>query len=328
MTSSPKPTTQDYLCRMPGAVSPHSALNKIGNTPLIELTHMSPKPGVRIFAKFEGTNPTGSIKDRVASALVCELERNGRLRPEQRIVEASSGNTAISLAMVARQRGYKVCVVLPEGVPPMIADTLMLFDVHLHWCKPLAGMRGAIEAAEQLASDCGGVALRQFQNPLNVHVHETQTGEEIVRDLPDVDVFVAGIGTGGTITGVARRLRQHNPKVKIVGVEPHMGERLQGLTCLEDHFAAPLFDISMLDRRFLVTAARSLQLMREITAREGLVAGVSSGAALHAALRVAEGMDRGNIVVMFSDSGWKYLPSRPWDAAERDDIDLDEVHWW
>ena len=321
-------STPPSVLPLPGTVGAHSALRRIGNTPLIELTHMSPKPGVRIFAKFEGTNPTGSIKDRVARALVCELEREGRLHPGQRIVEASSGNTAISLAMVARQRGYKVCVVLPEGVPPMIADTLMLFDVHLHWCKPLAGMRGAIEAAEQLAKDCGGVALRQFQNPLNVHVHETQTGEEIVRDLPEVDVFVAGIGTGGTITGVARRLRRHNPKVRIVGVEPHMGERLQGLTCLEDHFAAPLFDISLLDRRFLVTAARSLQLMREITAREGLVAGVSSGAALHAALREAERMDSGNIVVMFSDSGWKYLPSRPWDAAERDDPNLDEVHWW
>ncbi len=312
----------------PGAVRSHSALAQIGDTPLIELRHLSPKPGVRIFAKFEGTNPTGSIKDRVARALVCALEREGKLRPGQRIVEASSGNTAIALAMVARQRGYKVCVVLPEGVPPMIADTLMLFGVHLHWCKPLAGMRGAIEEAEKLAEACGGVPLRQFQNPLNVQVHETTTGEEIVQALPEVDVFVAGVGTGGTITGVGRRLKRHNPKVRVVGVEPRMGERLQGLTRLEDHFAAPLFDLDVLDRRMLVGAARSLQLMREITLREGLVAGVSSGAALHAALREAETLERGNIVVMFSDSGWKYLPSRPWDAAQRDDPDLDEVHWW
>ncbi len=307
---------------------PYDPMEAIGNTPLVELTRLSPRPGVRLFAKLEGCNPSGSIKDRVVAGLVADLEERGRLQPGATIVEASSGNTAIALGMIARRKGYRACVVIPRGVPDSICDTLDLYGVRIHWCAPLAGMRGAIEEAERLADVIGGVPLRQFQNPKNVEIHRLGTGAEIVRDLPEVTSFVAGIGTGGTITGCALALRAHNPNVRIVGVEPKMGERLQGLTALEDHFAAPLFDIDLLDRRLLVDAATSLLAMRRIVREEGVMAGVSAGAVLHAALREAERIDHGNIVMMFSDSGWKYLPSRPWDAADRRDESLDEVHWW
>ncbi|MCA9619639.1 MAG: pyridoxal-phosphate dependent enzyme [Myxococcales bacterium] len=303
-------------------------LGRIGNTPLIELRHVSPNPRVRIFAKLEGCNPSGSIKDRIALGLVREAERRGDLEPGMTIVEASTGNTAIALAMVARQLGYSIKVMVPEGVPPSIWDTLELLDAQIDWCKPCAGMRGAIEHARREAVRLGGYALRQFSNPLNVDIHYEQTGAELDDALDHVDVFVSGIGTGGTITGVGRRLRETNPGMRIVGVEPATGERLQGLQCIEDAFAPPLFDIELLNRRLRVTAAHSLEVMRMVGEREGLVVGVSSGATLSAAIREAQRLDRGNIVVMFSDGGWKYLPTRPWEAVERHDAELDEVHWW
>lgn len=303
-------------------------LARVGNTPLVELRHLSPNPRVRIFAKLEGANPSGSIKDRIALGLVNEAERRGELRPGMTLVEASTGNTAIALAMVARQRGYRIKVMLPEGVPPPIWDTLGLLGADIEWCKPCAGMKGAIEHAREEAARIGGYALRQFSDPGNVRIHYETTGTEIAAALDRIDVFVSGIGTGGTITGVGRRLREHSPAVRIVGVEPATGERLQGLQCIEDGFAPPLFDIALLDRRLRVTAAHSLTMMRLVAEREGIVAGVSSGATLSAALREAERLEEGNIVVMFSDGGWKYLPTRPWDAAAQADADLDDVHWW
>jgi cysteine synthase B len=303
-------------------------LGRVGDTPLVELRHLSPNPGVRIFAKLEGCNPSGSIKDRIALGLVRDAELRGDLRPGMTIVEASTGNTAIALAMVARQRGYGIKVMLPEGVPPSIWDTLELLGAEIDWCKPCAGMRGAIEHARREAERIGGYALRQFSDPRNVRIHYEQTGGEISRAIDHVDVFVSGIGTGGTITGVGRRLREQNPAMRIVGVEPATGERLQGLQCIEDAFAPPLFDISLLNRRLRVTAARSLEMMRLVGEKEGIVVGVSSGATLSAAMREAEQLERGNIVVMFSDGGWKYLPTRPWGAMEQADTELDEVHWW
>lgn len=303
-------------------------LGRVGDTPLVELRHLCPNPRVRIFAKLEGCNPSGSIKDRIALGLVRAAEARGELRPGMTLVEASTGNTAIALSMVARQRGYRIKVILPEGVPPSIWDTLELLGAEIEWCKPRAGMRGAIEDARREATRIGGYALRQFSDPGNVDIHYATTGAEIESAIDQVDVFVSGIGTGGTITGVGRRLREKNPEVRIVGVEPATGERLQGLQCIEDAFAPPLFDIELLDRRLRVTAARSLMMMRAVAEKEGIVVGVSSGATLSAALREAERLERGNVVVMFSDGGWKYLPTRPWGAAEQDDANLDEVHWW
>ena len=305
-----------------------TVLDLIGGTPLVELPRLSPKPGVRIFAKLEGQNPSGSVKDRIVLAMVEAAERRGDLKPGDTIVEASSGNTAIALAMVGKHKGYGVRVVLPEGVAPSIADILQLYGAEITWCQAPAGMKGAIDLARSLADAHGYYPLGQFTDPTNVEIHYRTTGLEIVRALPQVDVLVAGIGTGGTIMGVGRRLRETNPNVRVVGVEPRMGERLQGLRSLAEGYVPPLLDLGQLDARFLVDSASALEATRRVVQTEGILAGVSSGATLHVAFRVAQGMERGNIVVMFSDGGWKYLPASPWDAARRGAEALDEIHWW
>ncbi len=302
----------------------------VGRTPLVELGNLSPRPGVRLFAKLEGQNPSGSVKDRIAVAMLDAAEERGALKPGATLVEASTGNTGIALAALAPRRGYRVRVVLPRGIVPSVADILDLYGAEIEWCEPEAGMRGAIRRVQEMAERPGYYAVGQFSDPANVECHYSTTGEEIVRAMEEtgVDVFVAGIGTGGTITGVARRLRERWPDVQAVGVEPRLGERLQGLRSLAEGYVPPLLDLGMLDRRFLVDSASAIAAAREVMRAEGVFAGVSSGAALHAALRVAEGMESGNIVMMFSDGAWKYLPSRPWDAGSTDAEALDEVHWW
>jgi [CysO sulfur-carrier protein]-thiocarboxylate-dependent cysteine synthase len=305
-----------------------SMLDLVGNTPLVELTKLSPKPGIRIFAKLEGGNPSGSVKDRIVLAMIESAEAQGMLRPGDTIVEASTGNTAIALAFVAKQKGYKVKVVLPKGVVPSMADVLHLYGAEFEWVEPSGGMRGAIEAAKALAQEAGVHELGQFTRSENVDAHYRTTGAEIVAAMDAVDVFVAGIGTGGTIMGVGRRLREAFPGVKVIGVEPRLGDRLQGLRSLVEGYIPPLLDLDSLDGRFLVDSASAIVEARRVVENEGFLAGVSSGATLAGALRVADRMDSGNIVVMFSDGGWKYLPAQPWDAADAADPRLDEVHWW
>ncbi len=307
---------------------PASLLSLIGGTPLVELSHLSPKEGVRIFAKLEGQNPSGSIKDRIVLAMVERAEQCGDLSPGDTIVEASSGNTAIALALVGKQKGYSVRVVIPGEVAPSIGDLLDLYSTEVVWCEPQAGMKGAIDLAVKLGSGRGCHYLGQFDNRINLDTHYQNTGEEIVRDLSEVDVFVAGIGTGGTIMGVSRRLRESHPRVAIVGVEPRLGEALQGLRSLSEGYVPPLLDLGQLNRRFLVDNATAIETAHTIVEKEGFLAGISSGATLHAALRVAQEMEQGNIVVMFSDGGWKYLPARPWAAAREGAEALDETHWW
>ena len=308
--------------------APRSLLRLIGNTPLVELRHLAPKPGVRLFAKLEGANPSGSVKDRIVLAMIEAAESRGDLRPGDTIVEATTGNTAISLAMVAKQKGYGVQVVLPEGIVPSIPDVLRLYGAGITWAEPAGGMRGTIEAAHEMAESRGFYELGQFVDRANVEAHYAGTGAEIADALERVDVFVSGIGTGGTIMGVGRRLRERHPQVRVVGVEPRLGERLQGLRSLAEGDVPPLLDLDQLDGRFLVDSASAIDAARRVVEAEGILAGVSSGATLHAALRVAENMEQGDIVVMFSDGGWKYMPSRPWDAAAGGDARLDEVHWW
>lgn len=303
-------------------------LRHVGGTPLVELPRFSPKPGVRIWAKLEGANPSGSIKDRVALALVREAREDGRLADGQRVVEASTGNTGIALAMVCRQYGHPLTVVIPEGVVPSISDILELYGVDIVWVKPRAGMRGAIEHARELATTRGWHLAGQFSSSTNIATHYGTTGAEIDGELDRIDAFVAGIGTGGTLMGVGRRLRERNPQVKLVGVEPRMGERLQGLRSIKDGYHPPLLDLTMLDARYLVGAADALGATHRVVREEAVLAGVSSGAALHAALRFAEKVEEANIVVMFADGGWKYLPARPWEAAAAGKPDLDEIHWW
>jgi len=319
----------------PCAPAPAAPISLIGSTPLVELKTVAPRAGVRIFAKLEGHNPTGSIKDRIARRLVDEAEAGGKIRPGMTLVEASTGNTAIALAMVAKQRGYKLRIILPHGVVPSVPMILGVFGTEIIWCPPEAGTRGAIDMARKMAEDdpTNVFAVRQFSNPLNIDTHYHQTGSEIVESLQKVnlgiDVLVAGIGTGGTIMGVGRRVRATFPKARIVGLEPALGECLQGLRRIEDSFCPPLLDLSELNGRWIVTAAESINAAKLVAEREGLLVGVSSGAALHIAFKEAARTTSDlNIVCLFSDSGWKYLPAQPWEAAAAKAVELDEVHWW
>jgi cysteine synthase B len=306
----------------------NSLLDLIGRTPLIKLKRLSPKPGIHIFAKLEGGNPSGSVKDRIVLAMIEAAEERGELHPGDTIVEASTGNTAIALALVAKQKGYKVKVVLPRGVVPSMADILYLYGAEIEWCEPSGGMRGAIEIAQSIAQQDRHHELGQFTHEANVEAHYRTTGAEIAAAMDRVDVFIAGIGTGGTIMGVGRRLRERWPDVRVIGVEPRLGERLQGLRSLVEGYIPPLLDLDQLDGRFLVDSVSAISTARTVVETEGIFAGVSSGATLSCALRIAERMESGNIVVMFSDGGWKYLPARPWDAVVQRDEGLDEVHWW
>lgn len=324
------PTAND-----PCAPAPAAPLSLIGKTPLVELTHLSPRPGVRIFAKLEGANPTGSIKDRVARRLVSEAERQGLIRPGMTLVEASTGNTAIALAMVAKQRGYKLRIVLPHGVVPSVPQLLAVFGTEIVWCPPEAGTRGAIERARRMAEDDPDhvFAVQQFSNPLNIDTHYHGTGAEIVESLgrigAGIDVLIAGIGTGGTLMGVGKRVREAFPKVRVVGLEPALGECLQGLRRIEDSFTPPLLDLTALNGRWIVTAADSINAAKRVAEAEGLLVGVSSGATLHIAWKEAARTTGDlNIVCLFSDSGWKYIPAQPWEAAAARAVELDEVHWW
>lgn len=309
--------------------SPGTVLTLVGNTPLVELTRLNPKPNVHIFAKLEGQNPSGSIKDRTALALVEDAETRGLLQPGGALVEASSGNMALALALVGKQKGYRVQAVVPTGIPPGLGDLLSLHGADVVWCEPRAGMKGAIDRARECARDTGGFLVRQFESGANPRIHYETTGLEIATALTPIDAFVAGIGTGGTVMGVGKRLRESNPGVKIIGVEPRMGEHLQGLRSLEEGYIPPLLDLNSLDGRFMVDTATALARVQEVLELEGLFVGVSSGAVLHGALRVAAQMDQGNVVALFADGGWKYLPARPWHVADEGIApQLDEVHWW
>ena len=231
----------------------------VGNTPLVELSHSSPKKGVRLFAKLEGNNPSGSIKDRVASYIIHTAEESGALTPGQTIVEASTGNMAMALAATAKQRGYQMCAVVPPQIAPGIADLLKLFGVEITWMEPRSGMLGPIEEAQRLADENGWWFAQQFASPANVKAHYETTGPEILAALPQVDAFVAGIGTGGTVTGVGRRLKEKNPNTIIVGVEPKFGERLQGLRSLEEGYIPPLLEMTLLNRRFIVDSPSAFE---------------------------------------------------------------------
>ncbi len=305
-------------------------LHAIGRTPLVELHHCSPKPGVRLFAKLEGRNPTGSVKDRIAREMVLREEQEGRLRPGDTLVVASTGNTGISLAMVGRARGYRVRVVMPENVYPEIPRTLTAYGAQIEWVPADQGVRQAIRVAEQMGADNGCVVLDQFATPYNVDAHYKTTGPEVMEDLPDADVFVAGLGTGGTLMGVGRRLKEANPKAQVIAVEPHPGYQVQGLKSLADGFIPPILDFDMLDGRILVRSRHAFRAAAELMRREAIFAGVSSGAVLHAALKVINRLERANVVLLFADSGWKYLETNLWTSPPGPGTgrELDDVIWW
>jgi cysteine synthase B len=281
-----------------------------GNTPVVELRSLSPRPGVRLFAKLEGQNPTGSIKDRIVIRILEAARASGALAPGQPIIEASTGNTGVALALWGRLLGHPVEVCVPESVYPEI---------------------------EQLLAVYGARYFGQFDSDENVRAHEEWTAGEILADMAavgGVDVFVAGIGTGGTITGVGRRLKEANPACQVLGVEPRLGVHVQGLKSLDDGFIPPILDESVLDGRILVGNRHAFSHARRAMLAEGLFGGISSGAVLHAAMRAASRLSRGNILVIFADGGWKYLGTDLWAADGEpapngpDDDPLDDILWW
>jgi cysteine synthase B len=295
-----------------------SILDLIGNTPLVGVHQLSPNPNVHIFAKLEGTNPGGSVKDRIALAMVEAAEGEGRLQPGDTILEPSSGNTGIGLALVCRVKGYRLKVVLPENVSPERRQLLEIFGAEVLPSPAAEGSNGAIRVAQELDKEGGSVLLYQYGNPANPEAHYQGTGPEIWADCPEVDAFVAGLGTSGTLMGVGRYLKERNPAVQIVAVEPPAGELVQGLRSLDEGYIPPIFDADMLDRRFIVRPKESVEWTRRLAEECGVFAGLSSGAVLAGAAKVASAMERGTIVALLPDGGWKYLSTGAW----TEDVDV------
>ncbi|HEX9635733.1 MAG TPA: cysteine synthase family protein [Candidatus Limnocylindria bacterium] len=294
----------------------------IGNTPMVELRRLSPSPAVRIFAKLEGANPSGSVKDRIARAMIDEARASAALRPGQTILEPSSGNTGISLAMIGALLGHPVRVVMPDNTTEERSQLLRLYGAEIVPSPGAEGSNGAIRLAQQLAAADPELFMPyQYGNEANPRAHEEGTGPEILAAVPEVDAFVAGLGTGGTLTGVGRHLKRMRPGTRIVAAEPLPGEQVQGLRSLEEGFVPPVLDESLLDDRFLVSYRDSVIALRGLLQAEGIFAGLSSGAVIHVALRVAAEMRAGTMVVLLADGGWKYLSAGLW---TRDLDELDE----
>ncbi len=307
----------------------------VGNTPLVELKSLSPEPGVRLFAKLEGMNPTGSIKDRIVLRILQRARASGALAPHQAIIEASTGNTGVALAMFGRLLGHPVEVCVPDSVYPEIEQLLLAYGAIVRRVPRQAGIKSAVEVAQRVARDTGAFLLDQFGSVENAATHYETTAPEILADLGRVDVLVAGMGTGGTITGAGRRLKEANPGCHVVGVEPRLGVHVQGLKSLEDGFIPPVLDESVLDGKIIVGNRHAFSHARRAMLAEGMFGGISSGAVLHAAMRVAGRVKRGNVVMIFADAGWKYLGTDLWAADESDatginaaEDPLDDILWW
>ena len=288
-------------------------LGLIGDTPLVGVHQLSPNPDVHIWAKLEGQNPGGSSKDRIALKMIELAERDGVLSPGSTILEPSSGNTGIGLALVAKLRGYNLRIVLPENVSPERRQLLEIFGAEVTSSPGEEGSNGAIRLSAQIAdADPSLVPLFQYGNPANPLAHYEATGPEIERDCPEVDVFVAGLGTSGTLMGVGKYLKERKPGVRVIAVEPPAGELVQGLRNLDDGFVPPIFEPDVLDRKLIVRPRESVEWTRRLLDECGVFAGISSGAAMAGAAKVADQMDEGTIVVLLPDGGWKYLSSGAW----------------
>jgi cysteine synthase B len=301
----------------------------IGHTPLVGLPRMSPKPGVRLWAKLEGANPTGSTKDRIAKKMVEAAEASGELTRDKAILEPSSGNTGIALAMVAKLKGYRLTVVIPDNASDERISLLELFGAEIVYSPGDRGTNGSIEVARALARDDRYFMPFQYGNPANPLAHYEGTAREILDDLPELTHFVAGLGTGGTLTGAGRRLHEHDPSIQIVAAEPELGDLVYGLRSLDEGFVPPIYDPTVVDRKFLVNSSDSLRATRELTAKEGIFAGISSGAVVHVAQRVAREIDEGDIVCLLADGGWKYLSTAAWAPdLGRAEKGVEGSLWW
>ncbi|HTD09143.1 MAG TPA: cysteine synthase family protein [Solirubrobacteraceae bacterium] len=305
-------------------------MQSIGHTPLVELPNLSPKPGVRIWAKLESHNPTGSVKDRVARALIEDAEEKGAIGPGQTILEPTSGNTGISLAMICSRKGYRLKVVMPENVTKERTQLLHMYGAEIVYSPGDQGSNGAVAMAlEMAAEDSSYYMPYQYGNLANPNAHYNGTALEILEELDEITAFVAGLGTGGTLMGNGRRLKEElGDAVKIVAAEPMQGEPVQGLRSLDDGFIPPIIDISLLDRKIFVTNSDAIVWTRKLLDDEGVFAGVSSGAIASIAVRIAGELDEGNVVFVVADDGWKYLSSGIYTLPVDEIENLESTVWW
>ena len=305
-----------------------SLLDLVGNTPLVELTRLTPKPGVQIYAKLEAQNPTGSIKDRVAKAMIEAAEASGDLQPGRRLLEPTSGNTGISLALVAKLKGYPLTCVLPANATEERRKLLKLYGAEIIDSPGDEGSNGAVRLALDMAqSDPRWFMPFQYGNEANPRAHYEGTGAEIAEALNRVDVLVAGLGTGGTLMGTGARLRESFPDLVVAAAEPLPGDPVMGLRSLEDGYIPPILDVSKLDRKVLVSNGESVAALRALLDREGILAGVSGGAVVHVARRLAAELDEGVVVCVLADGGWKYLSADFWDATDVEES-MGNTVWW
>ena len=305
-----------------------SILEAVGSTPLVELPRLSPKPSVRLYAKLEGQNPTGSIKDRVAKAMIDAAESSGELAPGRSLLEPTSGNTGISLALVAKLRGYPLTCVMPANVTEERRRVLRLYGAEIVDSPGEEGSNGAVRLALELAeADPSFFMPFQYANEANPRAHYEGTGAEIATAFDRVDVLVAGLGTGGTLMGAGARLRESFPQLVVAAAEPLPGDEVMGLRSLADGYVPPILDVSKLDRKLLVTNEESVAGLRLLLEREGIFAGVSSGAVIHATLRLAEELDEGVIVCVLADAGWKYLSADFWESKDVGAA-MERSVWW
>jgi [CysO sulfur-carrier protein]-thiocarboxylate-dependent cysteine synthase len=305
-------------------------VQSIGNTPLVELPSLSPKPGVRIWAKLESRNPTGSVKDRVARALIEDAEAKGALGPGQTILEPTSGNTGISLAMICSRKGYRLKVVMPENVTPERTQLLKMYGAEIVYSPGDQGSNGAVAMSLEMAGEDPSYYMPyQYGNEANPGAHYNGTAVEILEELDEVTAFVAGLGTGGTLMGNGRRLKEtFGDAVKIVAAEPMQGEPVQGLRSLDDGFIPPIIDISLLDRKIFVTNRDAIVWTRKLLDEESLFAGVSTGAIASIAVRIAGELEEGNVVFVVADDGWKYLSSGIYTLPVDEIENLESTVWW
>jgi cysteine synthase len=304
----------------------------IGNTPLVELKRLSPKPGVRIYAKLESYNPTGSVKDRVARGLIEDAEAKGAIQPGQTILEPTSGNTGISLAMICKRKGYPLKVVMPDNVTEERTQLLRMYGAEIVYSPGAQGSNGAVALALEMAeADSSYYMPYQYGNSANPDAHYNGTAVEILEELDHVAAFVAGLGTGGTLMGNGRRLKEHDPDTLVVAAEPLQGELVQGLRSLDDGFIPPIIDLALIDRKIFVSNRDSVVWTKKMLEEEGLFAGVSSGAIASIAVRIAGELDEGNVVFVVADDGWKYLSSgvytKPIEQLEAEGV-LDSASFW
>ena len=303
-----------------------SVLSLIGNTPLVDVSNLSPKPGVRLIAKLENQNPFGSVKDRIALSMINQAIKEGALVPGQRIMEPSSGNTGIALAAIAAIKGNPITILMPESVSIERRQMLEVFGAEIILTPGAEGSNGAVKRAEALSLEHPEWCfMHQYQNDANPRAHFEGTGPEIWRDCPEITHFVAGLGTSGTLMGVGRYLKEKNSEIQIIAVEPPLGERVEGLRNLDDGYIPPIFEnwhgIDVLDRKRVVRPRESLEMTRRLVRECGVFGGISSGASLAGALKVASEIEEGTIVFIVCDGGWKYLST----GAYTDDLDAAEA---